>query len=311
MVFYLRENEAEIWESLKTSIEGNQSYLMRFPNGKYRDLAEREIEKYNVQNAWLQAKTSNSIAALYRFRQDYPDSEPVHSGEVAKVISNLEEEKLWLAAQKSDTLTAYNVYLERSILNNHFDAAQIAIKAILKKDEATQLQYTLKLNTVSAYKKYLEDFPQGDFIAQAKIALEKLSKNDPVSRQEQSVPVLQSTMDKRFKWSLLAFILSLSLLIGYILVSNNSDATQLDNSIYSVVIKNPTIPGMKEYLEKFPKGVHTIDVHRRLTQMEKKRDNYYKDAELLFNDNPQLAQKYLDEVLRLDPNYQKAILLKK
>lgn len=174
MVFYFKENEEEVWQTLKDTPDGCLSYLERFPEGRYKGLAE-ELILFNQQSkAWDLAKAANTKAALYRFEREYPNSEVVRTGAVDRALAALDEEELWKEAKNSDTVSAYRKYLRRSGLKKYEQSANEGIHKILKQEELQEWQRVKQDNTTAAYQKYLWEFPSGEFVKEAQMALANL-----------------------------------------------------------------------------------------------------------------------------------------
>lgn len=193
MVFYFREDEEREWLQLSSSAEGCRTYLTRFPEGRYRALAEEVVAKDQAEKAWQQAKAAGVKYALLDFERDFPNSTPVLSGELNRILASMEEEELWLEATQSNTVSAYRMYLIRSVQKKHAQEATEAIKAISEKDrEPMAWRQAKQLNTVTAFEAYLRDYPQGIYAAEAdrelKQLLGKIVKDQPVApSKEQSV----------------------------------------------------------------------------------------------------------------------------
>lgn len=175
MVLYFKVDEEAIWKELGSTVEGCRSYLKQFPDGKYQVLAEETIVKDRELKSWEQAKASGLKSALLDFELDFPKSTPVISGELQRLLEELEEEELWARAQQSNTITAYRSYLLRTTSKLHAAEAEQAIKAITQKEkEPAQWQKAQQLNTIAGYEAYLLDYPEGSYAQEAKRALVRI-----------------------------------------------------------------------------------------------------------------------------------------
>ena len=185
LVFYFREDEEGEWLQLSSSAEGCRTYLTRFPEGRYRALAEGVVAIDQETKAWQQAKAAGVKYALLDFERDFPNSSPVLSGELHRLLVSMEEEELWLEATQSNTVSAYRMYLIRSVQKKHALEATEAIKFISDKDRETLAWDRAKqLNSATAFEAYLRDYPQGIYAADAVGALtpirDKVEKNQPI-----------------------------------------------------------------------------------------------------------------------------------
>ena len=168
LVFYFREDEESEWLQLSSSAEGCRTYLTKYPEGKYRSLAEEIVAKYQYNKAWQQAKIAGTKYALLDFERDFPNSSPVLSGELHRQLVYIEEEELWAEACQFNTVSAYRMYLTRSVLKNHTAEASAAIKDITEKDhEYIAWEKAKQLNTQAAFETYLKDYPQGTYATRA------------------------------------------------------------------------------------------------------------------------------------------------
>lgn len=192
MVLYFREDEEQEWLELGSNAEGCRIYLTRFPSGKYRSLAEEIVAKDQEVKAWQQAKAAGVKYAFLDFERDFPNSAPVLSGELHRLLVSLEEVELWAEATQSNTVSAYRMYLLRSVLKDHVVEATEAIKTISEKERETLAwERTNTLNTIIAFEAYLRDYPQGihaveatEILKQLQRELEKNQTIDPPKEKE-------------------------------------------------------------------------------------------------------------------------------
>jgi Caspase domain len=200
LVLYFREDEDSVWLKLSPTIDGCFTYLRRFPKGKYYEMAEKTISKYEAEKEWEVVKKIALKSELIKFEQKHPDAEPVVSGELNRLLLSLEEEELWYKAQHSNTLTEYRDYLKRSTLRKYVVDAEAAIEQIV---EAEQWLQANQYNTITAFVKYLQDYPQGAFAYEAHKAislLEKQSKpNSPSLSKTRAEQIKVGSASKKHK----------------------------------------------------------------------------------------------------------------
>ena len=236
-MLYFKVDEEGLWKELSSTVEGCRSYLKRFPEGKYRVLAEKTIAKDRELKSWARAKASGLKSALLDFELDYPQSTPVLSGELQRLLEELEEEELWARAKQSNTITAYRSYLLRTISKLHAIEAEQAIKAIAQKEkEPAQWQKAQQLNSIAGYEAYLREYPEGSYAQEAKRVLarirDKEKKEQPrtLSREDEVqknwIPLsldarpIQATESKSFfnaksRWAIfIALYVVLMLVVG-------------------------------------------------------------------------------------------------
>lgn len=178
LVFYFQKDEEREWRELSSSAEGCRVYLTRFPGGKYRSLAEEIIAKDQEIKAWQLAKAAGVKYALLDFERDFPNSELVRSGELNQLLDSLDEEELWKEATRSNTVSAYRAYLNRSVKKKYSLDATEAINAISEKERETLAwEQAKQLNTIAAFEAYLRDYPQGIYVVEANRVLEQIRGN--------------------------------------------------------------------------------------------------------------------------------------
>lgn len=140
MVLYLQQDEDADWADLQKSVAGCKTYLDKYPHGKFRVVAEATLTKHGEESAWEKAKSTGSKSALLDYEFEFPHSAPVLSGELHQVLARIEDEELWRDAKKSDTITAYRVYLIRSIMKLYSDEAESIIKAKAQEEREQKQQ---------------------------------------------------------------------------------------------------------------------------------------------------------------------------
>nr|HPH18930.1 caspase family protein [Haliscomenobacter sp.] len=175
MVLYFRQDEEQDWLAMGSSVEGCKTYLRQYPNGKYQFLANQVIMIDREEKAWTHAKAAGSKFTLLDFERNYPDSEPVRSGQLDRLIGSMDEEELWANAQRSNTVSAYRNYLIRSIIKKYEKEAAEAIGAIAQQErEPAAWAVAKQANTIKAYEQYLVDYPQGVYVNEVKQTIQSL-----------------------------------------------------------------------------------------------------------------------------------------
>jgi formylglycine-generating enzyme required for sulfatase activity len=177
MVFYFKTDEESEWKTLSRSVEGCRTYLSRFPQGKYQHLAAERIALEEAAQAWALAKTSTQAYRLLEYEQKYPNSEPVRSGELHRLLGTIAENELWREAQQANTLFAYRDYLHRSTLQLHAQEAESLIKSMAAREkEDTIWRQAWQSNTIAGLQGYLQEYPRGRYAGQADWLMLQLQK---------------------------------------------------------------------------------------------------------------------------------------
>lgn len=109
------EEEAWVNACRLNSANAFSSFLSKYPNSKYKEMATRRLKACKEAKGWEQAKASNAITKLEGFIKNYPDS--IHVAEAKTIISNiraqLKEDNAWKTAQNIGTIESYKSYLSQ------------------------------------------------------------------------------------------------------------------------------------------------------------------------------------------------------
>lgn len=112
----LGETEDMYWNMSveENTVTSYSKYLVRFPDGKYADLAHEKIEKIRAQeiDEWENLKKSNDINEYYLFISDNPKSP--YLAEAKNRMDSL----TWLQTIDDGTAEAYKAYLSNIDLGN-------------------------------------------------------------------------------------------------------------------------------------------------------------------------------------------------
>lgn len=108
--------ELNYWEhcvEVNTPLEYSK-YLLRFPEGKYQQEAEKRIIDLRKQeyNDWLAVKNTYDMAKYTAFLASYPETP--HKAEVLHIGDSIS----WVEAELANTPEAYDAYLRNTALGN-------------------------------------------------------------------------------------------------------------------------------------------------------------------------------------------------
>ena len=116
----LGETEEMYWSLCveENSVTSYSKYLVRFPEGKYADLAHEKIETIRNEEIeeWNNTKNSNDVNAYYLFISDNPNSP--HLVEAKFKMDSL----VWIQTIEDGSAESYEAYLSNVELGN-FDGA--------------------------------------------------------------------------------------------------------------------------------------------------------------------------------------------
>lgn len=172
----------------KDTLEGYREYLTEFPEGKFADKAQEQIDIYDCRD-WATAEERNTIVGY----EDYLAAweEGLHADKARERIAEMKaaqtaaerdaaeraarERADWQAAAQANTIESYQTYLSKHATGPNADTARSRIAAMQASAADTAAwQAADAAGTADAYERYLTSFPQGAFVAQAIAAIERL-----------------------------------------------------------------------------------------------------------------------------------------
>ncbi len=179
----------------KDTLEGYREYLEAFPNGRFKDKAQEEINKYD-NKAWETAEKRNTIAGYEDYLENW--SEGLHAAKAQERIDQMKaaieaqkrdaaeraamEARDWKTAETANSIQSYEDYLGKHPSGKNAPTAQERInrmKADAAAAEASAIeeaawQSAKTNNTVSGYETFLSSYPSSKYAPLAKAALEDL-----------------------------------------------------------------------------------------------------------------------------------------
>lgn len=184
----LSDDEAWVRALEKDTLEGYREYLEAFPEGKHKEDAQAEIDKYDERD-WQTTLNRNTLAAYEDYLEAWPEG--LHASEAREKIAEIkaaaearakdaaeraaQEAGDWEDAARENTVESYERYLAKHPAGPNADEARSRIASLQASaaDEAAW-QQAKTANRASAYEQYLASFPQGAHVAEAIAALEQL-----------------------------------------------------------------------------------------------------------------------------------------
>ena len=172
----------------KDTLDGYGDYLAEFPDGRFADKAEEQINAYDNSD-WATAEQRNTIAGYEDYLVSWKDG--LHADKARERIAEMKaamdaverdaaeraarERADWAQAARENTISSYQTYLgEHPAGINAAEArSRIATMRASAADNAAW-NAAVAANQADAYQQYLTSFPQGAHVAQAMAALERL-----------------------------------------------------------------------------------------------------------------------------------------
>lgn len=172
----------------KDTLEGYRDYLAEFPDGKFADKAQEQIDIYDNRD-WATAEQRNTIVGYEDYLTAWEDG--LHADKARERIAEMKaaqtaaerdaaeraarEKADWQQAAQTNTIPSYQTYLGQHSTGANADAARSRIASMQASVADTAAwQAADSAGTEGAYEQYLSSFPQGAFVAQAIAAIERL-----------------------------------------------------------------------------------------------------------------------------------------
>jgi len=196
----LAELQAPVQGKALSSVnaEQRQSLYKGIVLAIHKAVQQRQAEIKNQQRyfadekAWDNALQLNSINAYSRYLEQHPQGG--HAEEARQAISKIQqqqaqekqaiEQKAWQAAQRENTITAYQDYLQKYPNGQYIVNANTAIQFLkqdhkqqAKKTEQTAFQSAKTQHSIAAYRKYLVSYPNGQYQKEALRAIKRLEQS--------------------------------------------------------------------------------------------------------------------------------------
>ncbi len=221
------DEEAWIAALEKDTLEGYREYIEAFPNGRFVDKAQAEIDKYD-DKAWATAEQRNTIAGYEDYLADWPEgkyapkaqeridemkkaieaakkdaAEKAEAARQAAIAQAARERQAWSTAEAANSVASYQTYLASFPSGKNAPEAQARIDR-MQADQASaqasaieeQAWSTAKTsNTAEGYQTYLSSYPSGKYAPLAKAALEELRPSPGREFQDCNVCPTMKTLD--------------------------------------------------------------------------------------------------------------------
>lgn len=170
------------------TLEGYREYLAAFPNGRHKDKAQAEIDRYDDE-AWARAEQRNTIAGYEDYLEAWPEGR--HASKARERIEQMKAEAEardrdtaeraaqeaadWQTAASQNTVASYETYLSKHPTGpNAAEATRRRDQLRAEAADRAAWEQAQAMNTTEGYEQYLTSFPQGAFVMQARAALERL-----------------------------------------------------------------------------------------------------------------------------------------
>jgi len=200
----------------KDTLQGYRDYIEAFPNGRYVDKAQAEIDKYD-DKAWAEAERRNTIAGYEDYLTDWPEGKyaPKAQERIDAMKKAIEaqkkdaaeraarERRAWEVAEAGNTVASYQEYLAKYPSGKNAIEAQARIDR-MSADAATAQALAIEqaawssaknANTAESYQTYLSSYPNGTYAPLAKAALEELRPSPGKTFQDCNACPMMKTLE--------------------------------------------------------------------------------------------------------------------
>ena len=189
------DDEAWVKALEKDTLEGYREYLTLFPEGKHKEDAQKEIDKYD-NKAWATAEQRQTLSGYEDYLEAWPEG--LHASKAREKIAEIkaraeaiakdaaeraaQDSADWDKAALENTLDSYGRYLTQQPRGKWVNEAQKRIEQI-KVDQAAAAasaadrqawEQAKTANRADSYQQYLTSYPQGAYVPQAIAAIEQL-----------------------------------------------------------------------------------------------------------------------------------------
>lgn len=182
-------DEAAWVAALETdTLAGYREYLAEFPDGKFVDKAQEQIDVYDNRD-WTTAEQRNTIVGYEDYLAAWDNG--LHAEKARERIAEMKaaqtaaerdaaergarEKADWQQAAQTNTVASYQTYLGKHATGPNADTARSRIAAMqARAADNAAWQAADNAGTADAYERYLTSFPQGAYVADAIAAIERL-----------------------------------------------------------------------------------------------------------------------------------------
>lgn len=157
--------EKEAYESacFTGTVDALKAFVSNYPESKYVNDANsriKNIEKNIEKNTYDSVCKKGTIEAYRGFLKKYPQSQYTQD-----VQNRIKDFDLWNAARKSNTIQAYNSYLQNSMFKTFAAEAKAAIEEINSISEWENVKSSKNLTEVQSY---INKYPNSSCITEAR-----------------------------------------------------------------------------------------------------------------------------------------------
>ena len=280
--------EETAWQTAQqsNSLQAFVDYLQAWPQGQYRD----EADKQAWQLAQQQATTQQKPEIYDSYRELFPKGCGLSlcetkQRELTDNMASGEEDRAWQQAQKKDSYEAYQHYLES------YPEGRYAAGAIENGELATWREASKK-DRKSGYVTYLERYPEGTNVRMAEKFVERLTAQlrkrliiaaivlGSLTTLGAGAGIYYWTQLDNKAWAQTQEVNIPAAYLDFIEQYNDSEFVeaaqaafrQLDEQAWQQIVSANDIAGYEAYRQQFPKGLFVKDAEQKIAAITELTD---------------------------------------
>lgn len=250
-----------------------QDFQQKYPDASKELSNEIEVLKKSINHnsqmflAFDKINTKSDLSAIAKFEKQFPNHP--FSKELDNLKSEIQERKLWASTKKSNTIDAYQNYIEKYPLGKFVSEAVASKQSI---EEVQLWNVTTQKNTIEAYDNFIKTFPESKYSKVANTRMETLLEEQEWQKAKQTQYF--EDFKKSFPHS------------KYIDEINRIQQSKKENEIWDIAQSRDSIQGYEQYIKTGK--LHLVEARERLKQLKEEKDW----IELHKNRNPKIEDYY-------------------
>lgn len=162
--------EEQLYSSCKSnnSVSQYQSYLNKYPFGKYREEVQNLLDNQQDENAWERAKSYRSISAYYEYLDNFPNGN--YATSATETIKSWDKEAYEVAISQG-TQEALIYYLNNYPRGEYEDTVRYKL---YEKTEFNLYTYAKNRDNIEDYEAYIKEYPYGKYTSEVNREIENI-----------------------------------------------------------------------------------------------------------------------------------------
>ena len=265
-------SEEEIWaDTSKNNIEQLNSYIQKYPSGRYLSEALQYIEEM----IWDMAKKDNTKKSYEEYLTKYPNGRYANEAK-SKVDDFIREEKedelVWKQAKEQNTKKSYEEYLTKCSKGKYKKEATDKIDEFIQKEKDENIAWNKakRYNTKKSYEEYLTKYPSGRYANEAKSKVDDFIREEKEDDEQAWLHAKKKNTIKAYQDYLSQFPRG-----KYAEYVDISISDVREKNLWEKAKKENTIESYEKYLAKYPNGRYANEAKSKVDDFvrEEKEEN--------------------------------------